>query len=227
MIVENAPGPDLSLMKKMINMLAHDIKNPLSNILLSAAQFKLDSLPDKEDTSFYIDIIEKNCAKINNLLTVILDSIYMDDPDLQDCNLTSLLEDSLQLEETRLQEKNIILHADIERGIHTRIDTAMIKSVWSCLIDNAVEAMPVGGQLYIHLYRQAECISIVLRDTGAGMVDTLPGQAFMPFFSTKERHKGLGLTYAKNAMETLQGSVRLEQLPGEGLTAILTLPPHS
>src|SRR6478752_1953480 len=106
--MKNETAPDYNrLMTQMVDVIAHDIRNPLNNILLSTAQFKLETLPDKEDTAFYIDIIERSCDRVNSLLEEIIGIIHQPGLQPDTFDITELVKELVNENEERLELKDI------------------------------------------------------------------------------------------------------------------------
>lgn len=214
----------LSLFKKMLQVVAHDIKNPLSNILLSAAQLKTDDFTNKDDVNLYIDIIEKNCTRINKLLTEIIDTLYMGEPEHAECDITLLIQQIFVDYQQQFSQKNIICKYKFEEAALIRIDSAMIKTAWIQLVHNAMEAMPEGGELYCSIRNVTDKLELIIEDSGNGINNENKELVFLPFFTTKDRHRGLGLTYVKNIIETHGGTTSIRDSDNGGAAFSIFLP---
>lgn len=197
----------LRLMTKMVDVIAHDVRNPLNNILLSTAQFKLETPPDKEDTAFYIDIIERNCDRVNSLLEEIIAVIHQPGLNPDTFDITELLKELIQENEERLELKDITCSAALNEVVIVRFDRDMMKQAIFQVLENAVDASARAAVIAIKVQQEAEQAIIIITDQGGGIpADTLP-HIYAPFFTDKERHKGLGLTMARNIISAHQGSI--------------------
>lgn len=214
----------IRLMQKMADVVAHDIRNPLNNILLSTAQFKLETPPDKEDAAFYVDIIERNCDRINAILTDILDVILVQGLSLDTYDLTELLQEVLEEQKDRMEFKEVRCETTLNTVLVTRFDRERMKPVLGHLLENALDAMEKkGGTLTVSVQAEGPEAVLCVSDTGTGIdSDTLP-HIFAPFFTTRERHRGLGLTQVKNVVEAHRGKVTVATGQG-GSTFTLRLP---
>ncbi|WP_162902870.1 sensor histidine kinase [Taibaiella koreensis] len=203
--------PDyMRLMQKMTDVIAHDVRNPLNNILLSTAQFKLDSLPDKEDTAFYVDIIERNCDRIHALLAEITAVIHMQGLTPGTFDLTEMIRELLEEQSERLELKQITCMPSLNEVIVSRFDREKLKSALGKLLDNALEAMNGGGILKVAASEQDDEICLLVGDSGEGIPPEVLPHIFAPFFTTRERNRGLGLAWVKNIIEAHQGRVAVE-----------------
>ena len=213
----------LPLMKKMVDVLAHDVRNPLNNILLSTAQFKMETLPDKDDSVFYIDIIERNCDRVNQLLSELLEALHPPLLSIQEWDIEEVLKDSIADFEDRFSLKNIKYRFETNGASVLPFDRANLKIAFRNIIQNAVDAMPNGGELTIEIVEQADEIVVIISDTGLGINQDILPQIFAPFFSTKERRKGLGLCQAKNITNAHNGKIAANSEPNKGTVVQLFL----
>jgi signal transduction histidine kinase len=108
-------------------------------------------------------------------------------------------------------------------------DPAAIGTVLRLIAENAVEALPGGKGTITLTVRPGsrDWTSLELRDNGGGMSPEILDRAAEPFFSTKEGHRGLGLTIARGIWRRHRGSLVIESQPGEGTTVRLTVPPST
>ncbi len=222
MTQDNTPDY-IKLMQKMTDVVFHEIRNPLNNILLSTAQFKLDTPPDKEDTAFYIDIIERNCDRIRMVLTDIMSVIHHQGlrPDVFD--ITELVKEVLEEKSERFELKKVQCVASLNEVVVARFDRALMKPVLDHLLENALDAMSGGGTIHINLEEEEREIRVQVEDSGTGIDSGVLPHIFAPFFTTRERHKGLGLALARNVMEAHSG--KIEVATGTGGTCFtLCLP---
>lgn len=107
-------------------------------------------------------------------------------------------------------------------SLTTEIDSLQL--VLRELIANALEAMPSGGKLTATAARQEDGIAIAIHDTGCGMTPEQLARACEPFYTTKERGRGLGLVYVVAVVRELGGTFRMESAPGRGTKALVWLP---
>jgi signal transduction histidine kinase len=104
------------------------------------------------------------------------------------------------------------------------IDPVKIRRVLENLIRNAVEAMNAVGRLSILTLDLGDTFQIKVSDTGVGIPSDKIQFLFKPFYTTKEKGLGLGLSYSQKAIEAHSGKIDVESKLGEGTTFILTIP---
>lgn len=215
----------MELMRKMTDVIAHDIRNPLNNILLSTAQFKLGNLPDKEDTAFYVDIIERNCDRIHNLLAEISATIHMQGLTPDTFDITELIREVVTEKAESLELKNIGCVTDINEVIVARFDREKMKPVLEHLLENAMDSIAGSGTIHIKAWEEDDDMYICIRDSGLGIGPEVLPHIFAPFFTTRDRHRGLGLTMVKNIVEAHQGRVSVTT-SDQGSCFTLHMPLH-
>jgi signal transduction histidine kinase len=106
------------------------------------------------------------------------------------------------------------------------IDRSLVGRAVTNMIENALHAMPRGGDLHVSagLTGGGQIVHLLIRDTGVGMDPAALGRIFEPYFSTKAVGTGLGLTIAKRNIELHGGSISVESEPGRGTTVRVELP---
>ena len=222
--MKNETAPDYQrLMTQMVDVIAHDVRNPLNNILLSTAQFKLETLPDKEDTAFYIDIIERSCDRVNSLLEEIIGIIHQPGLQPDTFDITELVKELVNENEERLELKDIKFNAALHEVVIARFDRPMMKQALFQVIDNAVDASEKNQAISIKVFEEGADVKLIVADKGKGIPEDIQSHIFAPFYTTRERHKGLGLTLARNVIEAHQGSILLNS-SGSGTEVIITIP---
>ena len=105
-------------------------------------------------------------------------------------------------------------------------DAVMLQQVFHTIIANAQDAMPDGGSLYIEVEPNLlrSCVDIRFSDTGYGMNTEQLKSVFQPFFTTKQKGLGIGMTLAKRVVERYDGAITIKSIPGRGTTVILSWP---
>ena len=92
------------------------------------------------------------------------------------------------------------------------------------MVNNAVQAMPEGGELALTAHKQEECMVITVSDTGQGIPEHVKDNLFKPLTTTKAKGQGLGLAVVKRLIEALNGKVSFESEAGKGTKFTIELP---
>jgi signal transduction histidine kinase/CheY-like chemotaxis protein len=125
----------------------------------------------------------------------------------------------------RVERGSIELVRQSHGAAHARGIAGEVREALLNLVQNAIDAMSLGGTLTVTTGAEEESAWVEVRDSGPGMSDEVRERAFEPFFSTKGRKgTGLGLAEVYGIMKRHRGQVELKSEPGEGATVRLTFP---
>jgi two-component system NtrC family sensor kinase len=106
------------------------------------------------------------------------------------------------------------------------LDRDQMTQVFLNLINNAGDAVDVGGTITLRTRHEDDAVHITVRDTGEGMTPEILRNVFQPFFTTKEVGKGtgLGLSISLSIVESMGGSIEIQSMPGSGSSVTVVLP---
>ncbi|WP_143308221.1 hybrid sensor histidine kinase/response regulator [Chitinophaga vietnamensis] len=212
---------------RIARVIAHEVRNPLTNILLAVSQFKEELKPAaEEESALYTDIIERNCSRINQLITELLHSTRMIELHMQPVGVNQLVKQALALAEDRLQLYEMQLHLQLATpDIDVNVDEEKLVIALLNIVINAIEAMVPGkGILTVTTTRINDKARIQIGDNGAGISAELLPRLFDPFYTSKPKGTGLGLTSTQNILLTHKGNIHVDSEPGKGTLFTLTLP---
>ena len=119
---------------------------------------------------------------------------------------------------------NVTLSLNLKSLPAISLEQTFTRRTLTNLINNAIQAMPNGGQLKIAAYQEKDNINIAVTDTGIGIPDKLKAKVFTPMFTTKAKGQGLGLAVVKRLVEAQGGSISFESKVGLGTTFLIKLP---
>ncbi|MGO8806745.1 MAG: sensor histidine kinase [Candidatus Bathyarchaeia archaeon] len=209
-------------------MVGHDIRNPLQAITgdVFLAKTDLIAIPESEEKKNIqesLSEIEKNVDYINKIVADLQDFARPLRPNAEETDLKLIINDLLK--KNGLPE-NVKVTVKVETdAIKVVADSTFINRIMYNLVTNAVQAMPNGGKLTIHAYKEEKDILIAVKDTGVGIPEKVKGKLFTPMFTTKSKGQGFGLAVIKRMSESLGGTVTFESEEGKGTTFIIRLPP--
>jgi signal transduction histidine kinase len=211
---------------RMARMIAHEVKNPLTNILLCTDQMN-ELLKGEEELLSYLEIITRNSKRINQLVVNLLDSTRFGDLKLETRNLIEVIGDTLALAVDRMKLKSIELREHYSHPvIDVQLDEEKMKIALLNIIINAVEALEAldkQGVIDIHVTRDERFIKIRISDNGPGMNNETKEKLFEPFFTSKAKGSGLGLSSAQNIILSHKGRIEVKSSPEEGTEFIISL----
>ena len=205
--------------------IAHEIRNPLTsiNILIHSLREKpSDEEVHRED----LRVIEEEIHRINEIVDQFLRFAKPAPPLLQEADLVSLFEETLQLLKPQIEKQRITVQKEFNALPSTVLDREQMKQVVLNLLLNALQAMSGGGLLRLsgQVLEDNRWIQLSVQDTGVGIPPEDMNKLFDPFFSTKEGGVGLGLSIAHRIIDQHRGKIQIESTPGQGTLFTLWLP---
>src|SRR4030043_229419 len=197
--------------------IAHELRNPMAVI---AGYTQL--LSKKADPSLK-PTVDAITTEINVMKRIISDFLPFANPAelaISDVDLKKIIENCIV---TLVRERNNIkVHLDIEDLPVIKGDDILLRQAFTNLIQNAVEAMPAGGDLTIK-YATSNLLDVMVSDTGPGIAEDMADKIFLPFFTTKDRGTGLGLSLVQKIIVSHGGSISVDSSK-RGATFRIRLP---
>jgi PAS domain S-box-containing protein len=209
-------------------MVGHDIRNPLQAITSDVylAKTELASTPESKERKNALESlqeIEKNIEYIDKIVADLQDFARPLNPHAEETDLKLIIDELLA---KKGLPENVKASVKVETEAKKVVaDSAYINRIMYNLVNNAVQAMPKGGKLAIHAYKEANDVVITVKDTGVGIPEGVKNKLFTPMFTTKSKGQGFGLPVVKRMTEALGGTVTFESQEGKGTTFIMRLPP--
>jgi two-component system nitrogen regulation sensor histidine kinase NtrY len=220
--------------REVARRVAHEIKNPLTPIALSAERIRrhLDrgSPPDAASLKVLHSCSETIGGAVETLRTLVDEfSTLARFPTAQPApaNINSIVESTLAMFNGRLDSIHVqtFLGPDLPKVM---ADAEAIKRALANLVDNAAEAMQASLvreiQISTSLVASRDAVEITVADTGHGVTRELKERLFLPYFSTKKRGTGLGLAIVSRIIEDHHGSIRVEENQPVGTRFVVELP---
>lgn len=203
-------------------MVGHDIRNPLqaimSDVFLIKSELSINQHPDLAES---LCSIEQNIGYINKIVADLQDYARPLKPEYSQVDLSEIM-------------TNVVKDANIGKDIKVvisantfakmRSEPTFIRRVLTNLVNNAIQAMPKGGELELTCFAEKEAVSITVADTGVGIPHDVKARLFTPMMTTKAKGQGLGLAVAKRLVEALNGTISFESQEGKGTKFIIQLP---
>jgi PAS domain S-box-containing protein len=217
--------------KEVAQRVAHEIKNPLTPIALSAERIARHLDRGQADSPSVIRKCSEVILGCVGTLRTLVDqfSALAQFPASQPkaCDINRVAEEAMALFAGRLE--GITVQWDLEPGLPpVMADPDGIRRALANLIDNAAEAMQ-GSLLRVlgiqsGLSEDGGSVELAVSDTGHGLTDEIRERLFLPFYSTKQRGTGLGLSIAAKIVQEHGGSLRAEANSPKGARFLLRLP---
>jgi len=140
-------------------------------------------------------------------------------------DLSKLVAETIELVRPQADDQGVDVKVEGDGGPAEILgDRGRLKSCFSNLALNALQAMPDGGQLRARIAKLNGEIEVTFKDTGVGITEEALGKIFEPYFSTKQAGFGLGLAVTKAVVDEHHGSIEVESAPKQGTTFTVRLP---
>jgi PAS domain S-box-containing protein len=217
--------------KEVAQRVAHEIKNPLTPIALSAERIKrhMDrNAPESPDViRSCSNVILGSVETLRRLVDQFAVLAQFPTAQPEPADLNSIVESALLLFDGRMEDIKVEVHLSPALP-PVMADAEALKRALANLIDNAAEAMQSSRARVLKvetgLTEHHEMAEVALSDSGHGLTDETRERLFLPYFSTKQRGTGLGLAIAAKIIQDHQGAIRAEQNYPAGARFIIELP---
>ena len=213
----------------LVSGVAHELGNPLNNISMMAQAYisLFDYLSDEEKINFMNDVLNQT-ERIRKIVENLLDFSRQKKQELQLCQISEIVQRSLQFVSNQLEISQIKTEVNIAPDLPAvRVDPSQIEQVLVNLFINANQAMQANDHLFVDVYHDTSdrTVTIKIRDTGSGIKKEDLPYIFDPFFTTKESQgTGLGLAMSYGIIRQHHGDITVESEEGMGTTFTIKLP---
>lgn len=221
--------------EKMVAVVSHDLKNPLSTIQMAVSFLLEDIVPDDEAHAMerkQLNAVKREAARAYRLIRDLLDVNAIDAGKLHlertEQNLGPLVDEVAETLRPLARAKQIQLELDCARDLPVvHADRDRLFQVFSNLGGNAIKFTPEGGRVTIRARREEAAIAFDVIDTGPGMPSEDAERVFDRYWQAKKTAglgSGLGLTIAKGIVEAHGGRIGVDSTPGRGTSFSFTVP---
>lgn len=214
---------------------AHDLRNPVSAILLAAEAARADaSLPPDHPARQALDRTARQLRKMNRMLADFLDAAMLEAGNLELrlelCDPSDVVRSTTELFEGTSSQHELISFIP-KRPLRARIDPLRIEQVTGNLISNAIKYSPQGGTVELRLEQRGDEFMLAVTDHGLGMSPETQSHLFQPFRRGLPREgipgMGLGLFITRRILDAHHGRIEVESSLGAGSTFRVFLPSDS
>ncbi len=230
--------------REVARRMAHEIKNPLTPIQLSADRI-LKNLSKSRARAVSSDLLSQASSRFELTVKECVQTITQEvkvlkgmvdefsrfaqlpSPSMAPCNLNAIIESTLSSYDGRLGGVVVVKQLAPDLPL-TQVDPEQFKRVLVNLIDNALEAMDQSDDKELSVssrfYPSRETIQLVVRDSGQGIAAADRDKLFLPYFSTRKRGTGLGLAIANRIVADHKGYIHVEENSPRGASFVIELP---
>jgi two-component system NtrC family sensor kinase len=206
--------------------IVHDVKNPLGVIKGLAEEIQED-LGKESPIVSRLSVIRDNASRANNIVSDLLKFARQSDPEMRYQNLCETVKTALRLTDFLARKGGVKIGTEFQApSIMTAYDAQQLEQVLINLIQNAIQAMPYGGSLWVRVTHTDEWVDVAVQDTGVGIPKENLKRIFDPFFTTKPKGEGtgLGLSVSYGIVAQHKGRIDVQSVVGQGTTFTVHLP---
>ncbi|MEM9806668.1 MAG: histidine kinase [Cyanobacteria bacterium P01_D01_bin.56] len=232
----------LEFKDRIIAMLAHDLRNPLTAASIAIETLEMGYDPNNERRSRFrpeltVQLLRNaktQIRSIDRMITDILQAAHGPSVDLQifprELNLLELCEEVMEAMLSKVKNKEQALHIEIPQDLpRVHADPNQVRRVITNLLDNAVKYTPTGGKVMITaLHRTTQKVQVSIQDTGPGIPTDKQARIFEESFRLQRDQSqdgyGLGLALCLRIVRAHYGQIWVDSAPTEGSTFHFTLP---
>jgi len=222
----------LSAIGKMASHVVHEIRNPLSSILLNVdlledevGEFEKAKKLDTAESRDLLRCIREELTVLKNVTDEYLHFARLPKNQPEAINLNRTVEELVRF----LKQEFFTLNVEVNTSLDApesdvMIDPQKIRQALLNILKNAIEAMPKGGTLSIETRPFRSRVRLEVSDTGPGISEEDQEEVFSPFYSTKAGGTGLGLSYARGVVADANGRLSVKSAEGRGTAFRIDLP---
>ncbi len=217
-------------MGNLVAGVAHELNNPLNNILLTACLLREEgeALDETEREEMLEDLVSQS-DRAKRIVQNLLDYARETESKLEALDLAAIIDHTLRLAGNQIRMKKVRMTLELPEDLPpVHGDRQLLGQVFLNLILNALDVLPEKGEIRIRAEtgRQEGFLAVDVSDNGPGIPEHVLDRIFDPFFTTKPqgRGTGLGLAVSHGIMNKLGGDLLVRSTPGRGATFTVLLP---
>lgn len=195
--------------QSLMRGLVHELRNPLSAILTASTLLPELEGAD-EESAMLLEVVRKESRRMNRILTEFSTFVKPPKPHLEVVDLAQIARGAMTRERNEFAHLPLSFRDEMPLHIDVMADPNLTEQALSHILNNAVEAIPQGGEIVLRSEPVGRHICLQVCDSGVGLSALALEKAFQPFFSQKPAATGLGLSIARMALRAEGGDCRIE-----------------
>ncbi len=214
----------LVAMSHLVQGVAHEIRNPVTTIGGFARRIKKILKRDPE-VDKYLNVILEESERLESLVRQVHEYTSVLAATLAIDDIRATLHEVVNKFEPIAQQQGVTLVTKIDESLPlTRMASSQIMTALSNIMENALEAMPNGGELVLETKQRNSQLFIKILDTGHGIRQEYLNSVYDPFFSSKTHGAGLGLAVVYQIVKNHDGEITIQSQEGKGTSVTIQLP---
>jgi PAS domain S-box-containing protein len=210
---------------RLVRILAHEVRNPLNNINMSVEQI-VHSVAESEDTTLFLDIIQRNSKRIGDIITELLDTARPTELTFENHTLQSIMDEAIAEALDRITLQHINMQVKYTNApCYVMANKEKLRIAFLNIVINAVEAMEPGeGTLTLTIDTVKTSHVVTIKDNGCGIPEENLSRLFEPYFTSKRNGMGLGLAATLNILQSHKANVDVTSVLKGGTTFTIIFP---
>ncbi len=189
----------ISTIGQLSSSIVHDLRNPLASIY-GGAEMMMDGDLSQDQLQRLAGNIYRSSRVINEMLQELVDVSRGRIHPPEVCHLSEVIGAAIDVLSPVAAEHHVAIHTVVDEVIELPLERARMERVFLNLISNAIEAMPLGGEISISAARNGSGILAEVRDTGPGIPLSVRARLFQPFVTSGKNGLGLGLALSRQTL---------------------------
>jgi len=203
--------------------LAHEMKNNLGAVRLileGILENEYKDIDNQDEHKKYLLMAYKQLVETVKIPERLLKLAQYSETDVSDINVAATVKDMTLMIDYDAKRRGIVVKIKVDSDLSVQMNEADFKMIILNLTQNAIKAMPDGGELNIYAEKNKRYVILHIQDTGIGIEDEKIAHIFEPFYSANAQVKssGLGLAIVKSLIEKAKGSISVRSKIGRGTT---------
>jgi PAS domain S-box-containing protein len=213
----------LAFTSRMTSFFAHEINNPLEAVTNLLYLLKSRAQDDPESLG-YFGLLDNEFERISGVVKQTLRWTSETSDKQSWATAGELFDDVLRLFSAKIKNRNVTVRCNDPQAVRIFGIVSQLRQAIAHLLSNAIDAVPLGGEIRMEAYVRGELVYIEVTDNGSGMTTAQQEFLFQPFFSTKgDLGNGLGLYITREIIDRHQGAVEIHSSHGKGTTVRVKL----
>ncbi|CEG25760.1 ATP-binding protein [Bacillus sp. B-jedd] len=205
---------------------AHEVRNPMTSVRGFLQLMKNDNNLTEAQKRY----MEISLEELNHSQAILSEYLSLAKPAAEELSIIDLkaeLEKIIELMESYTNLQTVRIYSDVAKNLPVKAESSEVKQVFVNLLKNSIEAVGSKGEIHVRAFREKNSILVEIEDNGKGMSKEQLKLLGTPFYSTKEKGTGVGLSVTYKIIHSIKGTIQVESKPGKGTKFTVRLPAFS
>lgn len=216
----------LSAMGELASSVAHEIRNPLNSISMTAQRFQKDFAPKEYEEEYFslAKMMQSEVERVSNIIRQFLQFARPPKLDPSEVNVSEFTRHLVSVVESEARARDITLDVNVRWDGTARFDNAQMQQVMLNILQNGFHSMERGGTLTFDCTREDKHVVFKITDTGKGIAPEHLPKIFNLYFTTKSDGTGMGLSMAHQIVTEHGGRIEVESEVAKGTVFTIRIP---